>query len=166
MKKIINWSLTMALVTVLTISFFACGDDNDTRDMLKPVISSEGITANPINCQRYYRGDVIPFHYILKDNDELGSYDIEIHSNFDHHTHSTESPTQCHSHLDEDHSEPVNPWVFNRSYILPDGFKTFEARHDIEIPSDIDPGDYHFMVRVIDKSGWQELLAVEIEIVE
>ena len=55
MKKYINMSLMMALTTVFTFGFFACGDDDVTnKDMQKPVISSEGITANPINCQQYY----------------------------------------------------------------------------------------------------------------
>lgn len=164
MKKYINMSLMMALTTVFTFGFFACGDDDVTnKDMQKPVISSEGIPANPINCQQYYRGDVIPFHYILSDDEELGSYNIEIHSNFDHHTHSTESSADCHSG-EEEHTTPVNPWVFNHDYIIAGGQKRYEARQNIDIPTDIDPGDYHFVIRVTDKTGWQQILAVEIEI--
>ena len=97
MKKIINMSLLMALITILTLSFNACGSDDD-KDMTPPVISADGITANPINCQQYHPGDVIPFHYVMLDNQELGNFNIEIHNNFDHHTHSTEADDHDHDH--------------------------------------------------------------------
>ena len=76
---------------MLLCSLSACGgsDDEEQKDMQQPVISEQGITANPIDCQVYQRGSVIPFHYLMTDNQELGAYNIEIHNNFDHHTHST-----------------------------------------------------------------------------
>lgn len=40
------------------------------------------------------------------------------------------------------------------------------ARHDIKIPADIDAGDYHFMIRLTDRAGWQQLHAVAIKITE
>ena len=49
-------------------------------------------------------------------------------------------------------------------YIIAGGQKRYEARQNIDIPTDIDPGDYHFVIRVTDKTGWQQILAVEIEI--
>ena len=42
----------------------------------------------------------------------------------------------------------------------------YTARHDIAIPADIDPGDYHFMVRLTDRAGWQQLHAMAIKITE
>ena len=178
MKKIINMSLVMALITVFTLSFNACSKDDD-KDMTAPVISDQGITANPVNCQVYHRGDVIPFHYIMTDNEELGNYNIEIHNNFDHHSHSTVGDDHDHDHEmgecddhDEDeheheheHSEG-NPWVYNHDFAIPAGLRQYEARHDIEIPADIAPGDYHFMVRLTDRAGWQQLHAVAIKIIE
>jgi hypothetical protein len=59
---------------------------------------------------------------------------------------------------------PVNAWVFNQDYAIPDGRKTFEANNEITVPADIDTGDYHFMVRLTDKSGWQQLAAVSVKI--
>ena len=104
--------------------------------------------------------------YILTDNEELGAYNIEIHSNSDHHSHST-SPVECEEHEHEDeHKEAVKPWVFNESHNIPAGQRKFEVRQDIVIPEDIDAGDYHFMLRVTDRAGWQQLKAVSIEITE
>ena len=149
---------------MLLCALCACSgsDDEVQKDMQQPVISDQGITANPIDCQVYHRGDVIPFHYIMTDNQELGAYNIEIHNNFDHHTHST---TAAECPIDAQ-KQPQNPWVYNCSFYIPNGQRQYEARHDIEIPADIDPSDYHFMIRLTDRAGWQQLHAVAIKITE
>ena len=130
--------------------------------MTYPVISSQGIVAVPIDCEVFHRGDVIPFNYLFTDDTELGSYNIEIHHNFDHHTHST---TAIDCELDAKKT-PQHPWVFNRDYNIPDGLRSYEATLEIAIPTDIDTGDYHFMIRLIDRAGWQQLHAVAIKIVD
>ena len=93
---------------------------------------------------------------------ELGNYNIEVHNNFDHHSHST-SAGDCDF---DPKKQPVRPWVYNRSFAIPDGSRRYEAKVDIDIPADIDTGDYHFMVRVTDKAGWQQLKAVSIKITD
>ena len=64
------------------------------------------------------------------------------------------------------YTQPVKPWVYNRDYTIPAAQRQYDARVDIPIPADIDPGDYHFMVRLTDRAGWQQLKAVAIKIVE
>ena len=130
--------------------------------MTKPVITDTGITANPIDCQTYRRGETVAVHYVFTDNVELGNYNIEIHHNFDHHTHST-SAVECEQAATK---SPVKPWVYNQDYSIPSGQRSYTSRVDIPIPADIDPGDYHFMIRLTDKAGWQELKAVAIKIKE
>ena len=175
MKKIINLSLMMALITVFTLSITNCSKDDD-KDMTQPVISAEGITANPINCQQYHIGDVIPFHYIMTDNEELGAYNIEIHNNFDHHSHSTEADDHDHDHdmgeCDDDEHEHEHEhsegkiWAYSKDFTIPAGLRNYDARQDIQIPNDIAPGDYHFMIRLTDRAGWQQLHAVAIKIIK
>ena len=152
------------LSLMLLCALSACGssDDDDTKDMTKPVINTKDVVAVPTDCEVYKRGDVIPFNSLFTDDTELGSYNIEIHQNFDHHTHSTSS-VECK--MDEK-KDPVKPWIYNQDFSIPSGQKSFTARHDIAIPADIDPGDYHFMVRLTDRAGWQELHAVSIKITE
>ena len=151
---------------ILTISLLcalcACSSSDDTKDTQQPVITEQGVTADPIDCQVYQRGQVIPFNYVFTDDTELGAYNIEIHNNFDHHTHST-SATEC---TIEAQKQPVKPWVYNQDFAIPAGQKQYTARIDIPIPADIDPGDYHFMVRLTDRAGWQQLKAVAIKITE
>jgi len=168
----------VVFASLLSLGFIACGSD-DAKDETAPVITDAGITANPINCQVYHRGDVIPFHYIFTDDMELGSFNIEIHNNWDHHSHSTESneeheheheSVECEEH-DHDHEDETHAggtaWVFNQSYEIPAENPTYyEANFNIQIPEDIGTGDYHFMIRVVDKAGWQQLKAIAIEIEE
>ena len=151
------------LMISLLCALSACSSsDDDAKDMQQPVITDQGVIANPIDCQVYQRGQTIPFHYVFTDDTELGAYNIEIHNNFDHHTHST-TATECP--MDAAKS-PKKAWVYNEDFTIPSGLCTYDARHDIKIPSDIDPGDYHFMIRLADRAGWQQLHAVAVKIVE
>ena len=157
MKKIY-----LSLILLCALSACSSSDDDETKDMTAPEISSEGIVAVPIDCETFKRGEVIPFNYLFTDDTELGAYNIEIHNNFDHHTHSTTS-TDCPMDAKKD---PIKPWVYNHDFTIPVGVRSYTARHDIAIPSDIDPGDYHFMIRLTDRSGWQKLHAVAVKITE
>ena len=152
------------LLLTLLCALCACSssDDEETKDMTYPVINTTDIVAVPTDCQVFKRGDVIPFNFLFTDNMELGAYNIEIHNNFDHHTHGTSS-VECPMEAKKD---PVKPWVYNQDFTIPAGQRTYTARHDIAIPADIDPGDYHFMVRLTDHAGWQQLHALAIKITE
>ncbi len=140
---------------------FTLADSISNKDMTPPEITKDSITGSPIDCQVFQRGDIIPFNYIFNDNFELGSYNIEIHQNFDHHTHTSSSSVECE--MDELKTS-VNPWVFNNDYSIPKGKTVYAARQDIAIPNGIDVGDYHFVIRVTDKVGWQSMCAVAIKI--
>ncbi len=167
MKKYMFMSLTVALLCAITLSFAACNDDE--KDMTRPTITDTGITANPINCQVYQRGDTIPFRYVFTDDMELGNFNIEIHNNFDGHSHSTEGheTVECEEEEEEEeHHGTGNPWVFNQNYAIPTGLQSYNASVDIPIPTDIAPGHYHFMVLLSDKAGWQELKSISIKIKE
>ena len=160
----------LSLVLALALGFIACGEENNLKDMTKPVITDTGITCNPINCQVYHCGDTIPFRYVFEDETELGNFNIEIHNNFDHHTHSTEADDhdheggECEDTEDEgqDHHEPVKPWIYNQSFQIPAGLKSYTAKINIPIPADCDEGDYHFMIRLTDRAGWQQIKGIAI----
>ncbi len=178
--------MIMMKKTIFTLSLLfalcACGgsDDDAAKDMTYPEIVSEGIVAVPTNCNVFKPGDVIPFNYVFKDDTELGSYNIEIHNNFDHHTSHSNSAEKCE--MDEKQSE-VSPWVYNQDYTIPAGLKNYTARIDIPIPTEVvvyekdaqtgkekgvlkplQPGDYHFMIRLTDATGWQTLHAISIKV--
>ena len=146
---------------LLLATLCSCGDsDDETKDMDKPVITDSGIEACPQDCQTFKRGEEMHFCYLFTDNVELGNYNLEIHNNFDHHTHST-SAADCPM---EEKKTPINPWIYNEDFAIPAGTQSFEAHQFITIPSDVDCGTYHFVIRVTDLAGWQQIRSVSIHI--
>lgn len=140
--------------------FTACSSDNDVIDKEYPVIDISSTNAFPIQCSQVTRGQKFTFRASFSDNAALGSYSLDIHHNFDHHTHSTEV-SDCET---DPIKKPVKPMLYINSVTIPDGLKNYEAVQEIAIPEDIDPGDYHFMIRLTDKEGWQTLKGLSIKI--
>lgn len=160
-----NIIIPAAALAAFTLLLVCCGKTKE-KDMIPPEIIAVGDYTSPLNCQEFHVGGVLPFAWAFSDNEELGSFNIEIHSNHDHHTHSTEAE-ECPEHEEgHDHGDPVNPWVFNKDYAIPASTSYYEADIKIPIPEGIDPGEYHFMIRVTDISGWQEIKSVAIHIEE
>lgn len=148
-------------LTIIAAILSACGNDADETDTTTPTITDAGELTCPTDCYSCFRGETIEFCYTLADDIELGSFNIEIHNNFDHHTHST-SATECAM---DDKKEAQKPWVYNQDFVIPAGQTTYTPHISIDIPSDIDTGDYHFMIRLTDKAGWQQLKSVSIKVV-
>ncbi len=157
------------LSLILLCAFCACSSSDDSSaedapDMTPPEITATGITAVPIECMNFKRGEVIPFNYVFTDNKELGNYSIDIHNNFDHHTHSG-SATECP--LDEKKSEEGKTvWTYTQDSTIPSKQTRYVARVDIPIPANVEPGDYHFSIRLTDAAGWQTIKAIAIKITE
>lgn len=151
----------IVLYLFICFSGGACTEaESGSRDMEKPSIDMNGSQAFPPNCTVLYAGESYTFKAIFADNRELGNYNIEIHNNFDHHSHSDEN-TECDP---EPGKTPVNPFVYNQDFPIPAGKTYFEAQNRLAIPPDVDPGDYHFMIRLTDKAGWQQLKSVSLKI--
>jgi hypothetical protein len=153
MKNIFKLFLFI-LITVLS----SCGDT--VKDEELPKIDMTGDTSFPQNCVTVYRGEIFTFKALFTDNIELGSYSIEMHHNFDHHTHSTSSQ-ECEMGAIK---VPVKPLLILNEYSIPAGKTNYSALIEINVPSDVDTGDYHFMVRLTDKSGWQTFKGISMKV--
>ncbi|MBR3648580.1 MAG: DUF4625 domain-containing protein [Paludibacteraceae bacterium] len=176
MKKYIFMSLFTALVIVsVNLVFNSC---DRQKDLTPPTISDADFL--PADCDIYYLGDTILVHFICSDNVELGNYNIEIHNNFDHHTHGT-SAVDCdeegeeheheheHEHEedhDHEHEHVEGAWVYNQDFAIPRGTLCDTIRYRIPVPADVLPGDYHFMLRLTDRAGWQSIKSVPIHVIE
>jgi hypothetical protein len=147
-------------ILAITLSFFAC--DDTIKDEELPVIDMSSETAFPQNCVTVYRGESFTFNARFTDNIELGSYSIEMHHNFDHHTHSTSSE-ECEM---EAVKAAIKPLLFIDEYNIPSGKTEYSASIEINVPTDVDTGDYHFMVRLTDKSGWQTFKGISVKVGE
>lgn len=158
--KNIKFLLAIILSSVLLNS---CSE-NDEIDTEQPSIDISNQDAFPINCDTLYFGESFEFNALFSDNAELGSFSINIHNNFDHHSHSTEV-TACS--LGEVKS-PVNPLVFIEDYDIPTGETQYQTKLSILIPSGdgndlYDEGDYHFFISLTDKEGWSTQKGLSIK---
>lgn len=147
-------------VLIPLLVFTSCSSDKEEIDTEYPVIDVSASNAFPIQCSQVTRGQKITFRAKFTDNTALGSYSLDIHHNFDHHTHSTEV-SNC---TPEPIKKPVNPMLYINSVTIPQGQKSYEAVQEITIPTDVDPGDYHFLIRLTDKEGWGTIKGLSIKI--
>jgi len=178
MKKYLLSCLFSAVMATVVI----CISCNGQKDLTPPVIEEAGFL--PADCDIYYLGDTIFVHFVCSDNVELGNYNIEIHNNFDHHSHGTSS-VDCededhdhehgdeehdHEHGDEDHDHEhehvEGAWVYNQDYALARGLQRDTVELLIPVPADVLEGDYHFMLRLTDRAGWQTIKTVPIHLHE
>lgn len=153
--------ILIAFFSLLLLS--SCSTDREEEletDKTAPTIDLTIPGAFPVSCSNIQRGTTITLKASFSDNMELGSYGVDIHNNFDHHNHSTETG-DCG--LDPVKT-PVNPYLLIESYPIPAGNKQYTSSQEITIPADVDPGDYHFMIRVVDKTGWQTIKGLSIKI--
>ncbi|WGQ10894.1 DUF4625 domain-containing protein [Pedobacter gandavensis] len=157
MKKLKVLVCCLLLVTALS----NCSKDKaEPIDTTYPEINTDMAQAFPKQCSVLKRGEKFVFKVLITDNAQLGSLSVDIHHNFDHHTHSTE--------LEECEMAPikqaVKPFLLIKNIAIPAGLKSYEVNAEIEVPADVDPGDYHFMIRLTDKEGWQTIKGLSIKI--
>jgi len=150
---------------LLPIALNAC-KKTENVDTEKPTIDLNIPDAFPLNCDTLYFGETCSFKMLFSDNLELGSFSIDIHHNFDHHSHSTEV-TECS--LDPS-KKPANPFTFIDDFPIPEGQKEYATDMQIAIPSGnnnglFDDGDYHFFVSLTDKEGWSAQKGLSIKII-
>lgn len=144
--------LYLPIISLLAMSvfvFISC-DDSDS-DTTKPVIELH----EPEEGQALKIGSEYGVHFEMDLSDDvmLKSYMIEIHSNFDHHSHGKSRGA----------GETID-FSFNKSYDI-SGKKTVHIHHhDIMIPKDATPGDYHLMVYCTDAAGNETYVARNIEL--
>ncbi|MBN1925394.1 MAG: DUF4625 domain-containing protein, partial [Prolixibacteraceae bacterium] len=88
------------------------------------------------------------------------SYSIDIHNNFDHHSHSTDVEECQLSPV----KEPENPFLFINEFEIPAGVSNYEANMAINVPDGMDEGDYHFFISLTDREGWRAEKGLSIKI--
>ena len=153
-----NTMKNIPLLAALILTLSSCG--KDAVDMEYPEIDIAYGGAFPVQCAVITRGEAFVFKARFTDNTALGSFGVDIHDNFAQHSHSTELQ-RC---VMEDKKEAVNPFVYIRSFDIPGDQRMYEAEVEINVPADVDPGDYHLMIRVTDREGWQTMRGLSIKV--
>jgi hypothetical protein len=149
------------LYFLLLFSVLSACKKDESIDTTYPEISNNTDNAFPVQCSILKRGEKFSFKATFSDNVELGSSSIDIHHNFDHHNHSTEI-NSCNM---EPVKLPVNPFVLIKTFPIGAGQKTYSINEEILIPLAVDPGDYHFLIRLTDTAGWQTIKGISIKII-
>ncbi|MEP2279931.1 DUF4625 domain-containing protein [Maribacter sp.] len=141
----------------------ACSSDDSTEiDEEVPTISVNYTAGFPQGCAFLTKGETYNFRAMVTDNSELAAYSIDIHHNFDHHTHD-DQVTECDL---GDIKQSVNPLIFIENYTIEGSLTSYEINIPVTIPNDIDTGDYHCAYSVTDATGWQSRTSIDIKIVE
>ena len=139
MKTIFRYLLLSTSIITTSLLFTSCDSDND-GDTIPPVINliapAEGGTLKI--------GDEHGVHLEmeLSDNEMLSSYKVEIHNDFDGHTHTKSLK-----------SEETTPFSFQKSWDVSGKKNATIHHHEIMIPENATPGNYHLMVYCTDAAG-------------
>jgi len=161
----LNFMRRIAFITLVFSSLFiaSCSSDNDSvRDEERPTITINYNAGFPQACETLQRGETYTFTARVTDNQALASYSLDLHHNFDHHTHDDQGAT-CDL---EPVKTAVNPLIYMENFSLADRPTEYEIQIEVSIPEDIDTGDYHCSYSVTDETGWQSRTSVDIKIVE
>ena len=159
MKLILKYSHILVLILVLT----SCSsDDNIDIDKQKPTITINYTDGFPQACEELIKGETYTFKAQISDNKALASYSLDIHHNFDHHTHDDQDE-QCDL---SPVKNSVNPLIYMENFTIEEGLTSYEINITITIPDDIDTGDYHCAYSVTDETGWQSRTSIDIKIID
>ncbi len=159
MEKILRINI-LVLMAMLTASLWWGCSEKEIDDEPAVIIMNKSHHF-PLGCDTVYVGESFTFKATFTDNQELGAFNIDIHHNFDHHSHSTEL---LNCEMDPKKTPTDNVFLFIQSYSIPDGLTSHHAEATIEIPADADTGDYHFFLALTDKEGWQTVRGVGIKV--
>ncbi|MDR0725866.1 MAG: DUF4625 domain-containing protein [Prevotellaceae bacterium] len=146
MKTIIKFSI-ICLTAISFLTFTGC-DKNEESDTTKPVIK----LIEPEEDDVLKIGADVHFEAEFEDDKMLASYKVNIHPNFDGHSHA----------VTKGETETVD-FEFEKSWTI-SGKNTSIHHHEIVIPENATPGHYHLMVYCTDAAGNESYIAVDIEL--
>ncbi|NJK94244.1 MAG: DUF4625 domain-containing protein [Bacteroidetes bacterium] len=145
MKKI------SVLIYAVTIAAFvwSCSKDDD-KDTTKPVIELE----EPADGDTLFIGYDFHLEMELSDDVQLKSYKVDIHNNFDGHTHTKSTAV-------------AGVWSFTKSWDVSGSKNAHIHHHEIGVPTTVDgvpiaKGKYHFTVYCTDAAGNESYLVRNI----
>lgn len=128
---------------MFAIAWNGCRENSDT-------------TRPEIDLEEPAEGDILQiggehgvhFEANFSDNEALASYKVNIHPDFDGHTHRSST-------------EETVDFEFEQSWSL-SGRNAAVHHHEIKIPEDATPGEYHLMVYCTDAAGNESHIAVNV----
>jgi hypothetical protein len=139
--KSINCMLFAIITTILSaFTFISCEKSGDTTP---PVIN----LIEPEEGAELMAGKDVHFEMEISDNEMLKSYKVEIHNNIEN-PHSHEKSMKIRSLKSGE-----TYFSYQNSWDVSDKKNADIHHHEIIIPEDVIPGEYHFMVYCTDAAG-------------
>lgn len=141
----------LTIILFISVTLFSACDDDEKGDVTPPVIS----LAEPEEGAELLIGGEHGVHLEmdLTDDVELLSYRINVHPNFDHHGHSTAKAA----------TDETVDFSFDKVYDDAAGRKNHHVHnHDIVIPANATPGDYHLIIYCTDAAKNETYIARNI----
>lgn len=141
----------VCLMAISFVTFSSCDKDNDSSDTTKPVIN----LIEPEEGAILKIGDDHGVHFDVELSDDvmLKSYKVDIHPNFDGHVHFASLKAA---------SETTVDFTFSKSWDVSGQKNTDIHHHEIKIPANATPGNYHLMIYCTDAAGNEAHLARNI----
>lgn len=121
---------TLPLLALGCATLFAC----KKTDREKPTFDLQ----TPADSSVFISGQTIPFAARFLDNQGLSQYKIDIHDNFDGHSH-----------------EKYIAKIWTQILIENIGGTEFNENRSIQVPDSVAAGWYHFLVTAVDEAGNQ-----------
>lgn len=139
MKSIINQIIALFFISVLSLVFAACNNDDD--DTAKPVITLTEVGHE--NSKTATAGDDMHLEADIAAEGLIARIDIEIH-------------------MEDGGNHEIECSYTDGKYI---GVRNTEFHEHIDIPADAPAGEYHMHFTVTDKEGLQTTAESELNIV-
>jgi len=163
-----KWLIPLLLSSLLIITL-ACSDE-ETYDVEQPKIIE---LTSPAPCESFAFGDTIFLKAKLSDNENLNGFKLNLHHNFDHHTHGNHKEVcQLNPRLSSKEIAATNPFLKDWSATLPNASQvsvdTFFVLPKLNAENNLPftGGDYHAILYVTDDGGNQSFSSVSIELTE
>lgn len=147
--KIFNKNIFYLFTITAALGLTSCSDDDssDGLDNQAPVVTIH----EPTTDETADAGGEVHLDVELEDDVELASYKIEVHNDFDGHTHDRPFGV-----------EQTIPWSLNQTQELDPGQTNYTIHQHLEIPENAAEGAYHLGIIALDQAGNQTEAYVEI----
>lgn len=145
-NRIYMLSLSIISLVITPVVLTSCSDDDG--DTTPPVIN----LIEPEEGAVLKIGSDVHFDMELSDDEMLYSYKVEIHNNFDGHEHTKSLKAE----------EETVAFSFNKSWDVSGQKNAKIHHHEIVIPENATPGNYHLMIYCTDAAKNESYIAKNI----
>ncbi len=157
--------LKLIIPVVLVLSFLAACVKDDDKEILPPEIE----IISPWYCDTIYFNEPVTYRFKIIDKSEvgLGNFSMDIHNNFNQHSHG--SHISCAM---DPQKNPVNPYEEVWIVSLPDNEYEYLLEMEITMPlmkddtHEHDQGDYHFHIYLTNAEGYQTFTSLDVKLLK